>query len=337
MHIAAETSNYTKAVYDPHVNILRAGNEAFAAVLGGVQYLHVTPFDDITGSTQLSERIARNTQNILMEEAYLQKVADPAGGSWYIESLTGELAEKGWGYFQQLEANGGILEVLKSSKLQYDIKAISNKRQHDIFTRKQSVIGTNVYANLDEQVPGSKENSLNNYFSNDHMTINFEAIKQTRVAEPFESLRKISKDIENKSGSEPFVSMLCLGELRNYKPRLDFMKGFLAAGGLKAAESGSITTYEAAKQFVINQNTKYLCLCGSNDQYEQYGHEIVTALTKEFPDRVIYLAGLPEKEQQIQWLKEGIKQFVHVKSNCYETLSIILTEMEVLAGEASKA
>ena len=99
MQIAAETSSFTKTVYDPYVNILRAGNEAFAAVVGGVQYLHVTPFDEITGSSQLSERIARNTQNILKEEAHLQKVIDPAGGSWYVEALTTELSRKSLAVF----------------------------------------------------------------------------------------------------------------------------------------------------------------------------------------------------------------------------------------------
>jgi methylmalonyl-CoA mutase len=337
MHITAETSNYTKTVYDPHVNILRAGNEAFAAVLGGVQYLHVAPFDEVTGSTPLSERIARNTQNILMEEAYLQNVADPAGGSWYVESLTAELAEKAWAYFQQLEANGGILEALLSNKLQNDINEISGKRLKDIFTRKQSVIGTNIYANFEEQVPTSIDSSLATISDDDSSQIRFEAIKQSRGAEPFERLRKISLKIEDKSGSKPQVGMLCLGEQRRYKPRLDFIKGFLAAGGLKAVESSPISSNEAAKQFVQNQKTNYLCLCGSNDQYEQIGHEMVRTLKKEFPYLVIYLAGLPEKEDQSQWLNEGIRQFVHVKSNCYETLSIILKEMEVLAGEASKA
>jgi methylmalonyl-CoA mutase len=337
MHIAAETSNYTKTVYDPHVNILRAGNEAFAAVLGGVQYLHVAPFDNVTGSTPLSERIARNTQNILMEEANLQKVADPAGGSWYVESLTAELADKAWAYFQQLEANGGILEALLSNKLKNDIKVISEKRQQDIFTRKQSVIGTNNYANLDEQVPTARDYNLTNKFNYDSSSVSFEAIIQTRIAEPFERLRKISIEIEKKSGLRPQVSMLCFGELRQYKPRLDFMKGFLAAGGLGAVESSPITTNEEAKEFVRNQNTKYLCICGSNEHYEQIGHELVSAISSDFPDRVIYLAGLPKKEEQLQWLSEGVREFVHVKSNCYQILSTILTEMEVLAGEASKA
>ncbi|MDF2653024.1 MAG: methylmalonyl-CoA mutase, partial [Paenibacillus sp.] len=217
--------------------------------------MHVAPFDDITGSTPLSERIARNTQNILMEEAFLQKVADPAGGSWYVESLTAELAEKAWTYFQQLEANGGILESLLSNALQNDINAISEKRKQDIFTRKQSVIGTNIYANLEEQVQSSKDYSRAINSNYDSSQINFKAIKQTRGAEPFERLREISLKIENLSGSKPQISMLCLGELRQYKPRLDFMKGFFAAGGMKAVESSPINSYEAAKQFVQNNKT----------------------------------------------------------------------------------
>ena len=89
--------------------------------------------------------------------------------------------------------------------------------------------------------------------------------------------------------------------------------------------------------FIVNQDTKYFCLCGSNEQYESLGHEILAGLNKEFSDRIFYLAGLPEKEQQPQWLNEGIKQFIHLKSNCYETLSTILTEMEVALDEFTKA
>ena len=101
MHIAAETSSFTKTIYDPHVNLLRAGNEAFAAVVGGIQYLHVSPFDEITGSLPFSERIARNIQLILKEEAHLKKVIDPAGGSWYVEELTNELSRKSMGIFSK--------------------------------------------------------------------------------------------------------------------------------------------------------------------------------------------------------------------------------------------
>lgn len=337
MHIAAETSLFTKTVYDPHVNILRAGNEAFAAVVGGIQYLHVAPFDEFNGSLPLAERIARNTQNILQEEVHLQKVVDPAGGSWYIESLTSELAEKAWTYFQQIEANGGIIETLTSNWLQNEINSIAEKRAQDIYTRKQSIVGTNVYANLGEIVKGAKEKETNNYLRIDGSAVKIKAIPNARLSEPYENLRKASEMLESKAGSKPQVGMICLGELKQYKPRLDFMRGFLSAGGLQVSESGSISSYEEAKQFVSNLNTKYFCLCGTNEQYEMIGHDILSSLHAEFNDRSFYLAGLPEKDLQPAWLNEGIKQFIHIKSNCYETLSSILTEMEVAVNEDTKA
>lgn len=338
MQIAAETSSFTKTIYDPHVNILRAGNEAFAAVVGGVQYLHVTPFDYETGSSKLAERIARNTQNILKEEAYLQKVIDPAGGSWYVEELTTELAEKGWQYFQQIEAKGGMLEVLKSDWLQNEISSVHTKRENDIYTRKQSIVGSNVYANLAEAAAQVREQTSDNYFNVDLTnTIKIKKMKSTRLSESFENLRKISGKIESKSGSKPQIGMICLGELKQYKPRLDFMRGFLSAGGIESIESGSISSLEIAKQFVLSQETKYFCLCGSNEQYESLGHEILSTLKTVFPDRIFYLAGLPEKDLQTKWTNEGIKQFIHINSNCYEILSTILTEMEVALDEVTKA
>ncbi|WHX99223.1 methylmalonyl-CoA mutase subunit beta [Neobacillus sp. DY30] len=338
MHISAETSSFTKTVYDPYVNLLRAGNEGFAAVVGGVQYLHITPFDDITGSSHLSERIARNTQNILKEEAYLQKVVDPAGGSWYVEALTVELAEKAWEYFQQIEAKGGMLEVLKSGWLQEEVAFVWTKRKQDVFTRKQSIVGTNVYASLAEVANSFKIRPCNNFINIDgNNTINIRKIKNVRLSEPFEELRKISEVIESKSGSKPKIGMICLGELKDYKPRFDFMRGFAVAGGIEAVESGSITSIESAKQFVLSQDTIYFCLCGGNNQYESTGHDILECLIREFPDRIFYLAGLPEKEHQSQWINEGVKHFIHLKSNCYETLRTILTEMEVEQNEYKKA
>jgi methylmalonyl-CoA mutase len=338
MHITAETSSFTKTVYDPYVNLLRAGNEGFAAVVGGVQYLHITPFNDITGSSQLSERIARNTQNILKEEAYLQKVVDPAGGSWYVEALTKELAEKAWQYFQQIEAKGGMLEVLKSGWLQEEIAAVQTKREQDVFTRKQSIVGTNVYANLAESAGSAAVQISNNPLSVDRSNrINIRKINNVRLSEPFEKLRKISEEIKSKSGSKPKIGMICLGELKYYKPRLDFMRGFAAAGGIEAVDSGPITSLESAKQFILRQDTKYFCLCGSNDQYESFGHEILSTLNREFPDLTFYLAGLPEKDLQTKWASEGIKEFIHIKSNCYEILSTILIEMEVALDDRTKA
>ncbi|MGG3562641.1 methylmalonyl-CoA mutase subunit beta [Neobacillus rhizosphaerae] len=339
MHISAETSRFTKTVQDPHVNLLRAGNEAFAAVIGGIQYLHVDPFNNLSGSTRASERIARNTQLLLKEEAQLKQVIDPAGGSWYVEQLTNELAEKSWGFFQQIEAHGGIVEGLKSNWLQKEIAAVYDKRNKDCQTRKQSMIGTNVYANLDESVPNLKSENKDSYVQEKgNSLLKICAIPQRRLSEPFEELRNKARNYEEAAGYKPSVGMICLGELKEYKARLDFMKGFLAAGGVKAVESDPIVSLENTRSFVSSlPGTKCFCICGTNEQYETTGHEVLTSLRTEFPDRVFFLAGLPEKDKQSQWTAEGIKQFIHLKSNCYETLDAIFKELEVSTVEETKA
>ncbi|MCH6267986.1 methylmalonyl-CoA mutase family protein [Neobacillus citreus] len=332
MQIAATTSSFTKTNFDSHVNILRSANEAFAAVLGGAQYLHVEPFNELTGPTSFSERIARNIQLILKEEAHLQKVVDPAGGSWYVETLTNQLAENAWGFFKEIEAAGGILEALKSNWLQQQIAAVYEKKNLDIQIRKQSIVGTNVYAKLDEAVPSQKQ-----LMKIAAATKDFEAIPQHRLAEPYEELRFKANQLQETTGAAPSVGMLCLGELKQHKPRLDFMKGFLAAGGIHPAESKPVHTIEDARQFIIDLKTNFVCICGTNEQYEQIGHEMLTALKSEFPNLIFLLAGLPEKELQAQWYEEGLKRFIHVKSNCCETIDEILSDMEVNSLEQTKA
>lgn len=131
--------------------------------------------------------------------------------------------------------------------------------------------------------------------------------------------------------------MLCLGELKKHKARLDFMKTFLAAGGIDAVESGPIYNQEEAGEFIAGLNSNFVSFCGTNEQYESFGYEILSSLKADFTERTFFLAGLPEKEYQERWLEKGIKAFIHVKSNCYETVAAILSEMEVAANEKQKA
>ncbi|WML47583.1 methylmalonyl-CoA mutase family protein [Neobacillus sp. PS3-34] len=332
MHISAETSAFTKTVYDPHVNILRAGNEAFAAALGGVQYLHVRPFDELSGATPFSERVARNTQLILQEETHLQAVTDPAGGSLYIEELTKELAKKAWELFLQIDLQGGMLEVLKSGWLQKEISTVAEKRKQDIFTRKQSIIGTNVYANSEKEsnmkffIKNKGDAVIKNSFPGGH--VNIQPIKLERLAEPFEELRKKAEQISKQKGVNPCLGLICLGELKQHKPRLDFITGFVSAGGIEALKSEPIHSLDSARKFVSGSAASQFCLCGQNEQYEESGLEILKVLKTEFPNFHFYLAGLPEKQEQAKWTAEGIKQFIHIKSNCYDILSSMLAEME---------
>jgi methylmalonyl-CoA mutase len=316
MTIFAETSNFTKTLYDPHVNILRSGNEAFAAVLGGVQYLQVHTFNELEALTPLAERLARNTQLILKEETFLQNIVDPAGGSWYIESLTNELVEKAWQYFLTIDENGGMIHVLESNWLQSEIAMVLLRRFQDTFTRKQSIIGTNVYTDLQERpkVPVQEPDSMNNQ----PLFHQIKPIKQQRLAKPFEQLRSRAEQLKNNQ-----IGLICLGELKEFKARADFMAGFLAAGGLQTVRSDG-----DALTFVNQTNLTHYVICSTNELYNELGLDVLKQLKQAHPEIHFYLAGLPDQDIQVKWLDAGIREFVHVKTNCFEFNGFIITELE---------
>lgn len=323
MVISATTSSYTKTIFDPYVNMLRAGNEAFAAVLGGVQYLHVSPFNEPEGAaTELSERIARNTQLILSEEAHLTKTIDPAGGSWYIEHLTNELADKAWQLFLEIDEKGGILEGLKQGWIQSEIANVREKRETDVATRKQTIVGTNKYVDL-------KGDALDIQKQQSEKAAGvIEPIPQGRLAQPFESLRQKANLLKGR-GISPVVGLITLGELKSHKVRMDFIQGFLSPGGIESRVSGAIIEAAEAVEFIKETRFRHYVICGSNEQYEVIGLEVAEQIKKSYPNIQLYLAGVPE--EKARWT--GIKDFIHVKSNCYETLSSLLDDVEVGADE----
>ena len=152
-NIHGRTSRFTKTVYDPYVNMLRTTTEAFAGVVGGLDSLHVGPFDEpIRQGDEFSRRIARNTQIILQQECSLLQPVDPAGGSWYIETITMELARKAWNLFRQIEEQGGMLKALQAGLPQQYAEKTVKKRFANLGKRKDVIVGTNMYANLQEQL-----------------------------------------------------------------------------------------------------------------------------------------------------------------------------------------
>ncbi len=326
MVISAETSFFTKSAYDSYVNMLRAGNEAFAAVLGGVQYLHVSPYNDPEGSqSPFSERIARNTQLILMEEAHLLKVSDPAGGSWYIEHLTNELISKSWELFLEIEEQGGMADALQTGWVQDQISQVLEKKKKDVHTRKQSIIGTNIYANPDEKPLQAEMETVQNSRSD------LKPILQVRLSESFEGLRSLSERLKGK-GIRPEAGLICLGALKDHKARADFISGFLAPGGVDAVKSGSVYNPEDAEAFIQKTNCRHYFICGSNEQYESMAVPLIKQLIQAFPAAAIYLAGLPEDRKKDEYNNAGISGYIHVKSDCYETLLNMLNEMEAASN-----
>jgi methylmalonyl-CoA mutase len=214
MAIHARTSSWTKTLYDPYVNILRGTSEAFAAIVSGVDSLHVSLFNEAAGTPdEFSRRIARNTQIILVKEAHLSKVADPAGGSWYVESLTDSLAKEAWKLFQSIEENGGMCKALEDGIVQEQIKAISDKRFENISRRKDKFVGTNIYPNLSEQkLPNREEDRESVYHSR---CLEVSTYRQTNVSQKesiFQALRKNREEKFVETSLKAIQAGVTLGE-----------------------------------------------------------------------------------------------------------------------------
>ncbi|MDX1701668.1 MAG: acyl-CoA mutase large subunit family protein, partial [Melioribacteraceae bacterium] len=152
LNIAAKTSTFNDTSLDPYVNMLRSTTQTFSAILGGVDSITTNPFDEVLRkSDQFSRRIARNTHTILREESHLDSVIDPGGGSYYIETLTEELAKSAWEFFKKIEKEGGIFQALNSEFIQKSIDEVSDLRRKDINKRKSVIVGTNMFADINEK------------------------------------------------------------------------------------------------------------------------------------------------------------------------------------------
>jgi methylmalonyl-CoA mutase len=152
IYIHGKTSSWTKTVYDPYVNMLRNASEAFSGAVAGVDSLDVVAFDEpIRESDDFSRRVSRNVQSILQDECRFTQPIDPAGGSWYIESLTHEIAEKAWGSFQAIEGEGGMYALLDSGKIKTLVADKYEDKFKNMAKRKHVWVGTNMYANMTEE------------------------------------------------------------------------------------------------------------------------------------------------------------------------------------------
>ncbi len=151
--IHAENSLRNKSIFDPYVNMLRTGSEVMSAVLGGADSFSNRSFDAAYKSSEdFGNRIARNQQSLLKGESYLDKVSDPAAGAYYIESLTEELADKAFELFKEIESKGGFLACLQSGFIQDLIAEAAREEQNAFDTNEKSVLGTNLYPNLEERM-----------------------------------------------------------------------------------------------------------------------------------------------------------------------------------------
>jgi methylmalonyl-CoA mutase len=204
MRIHSITGRWNKTVYDPYVNLLRTQTEAMSAALGGTDSLTVEPFDIVfRNPDDFSERIARNQQLLLREEAYFGKTADPAGGSWYIENLTHLIAENAWKLFIEIDEQGGFLAALKSGIIQKLINESAEMRRSDVLKKKEILLGTNQHPDLNEPISARVDYSRI-FPSPDIETGNIvEPVRLFRATEVFDRVRISSPDeFKNMFGSD---------------------------------------------------------------------------------------------------------------------------------------
>lgn len=150
--VHGRSSRFTKTVIDPYVNMLRNTTQTFSSVVGGVNTYENAPFDEmIRKGDEFSRRIARNLHVMLQEEFGMLRPIDAAGGSWAVESLTKEIAEKIWAEFQKIEGMGGITAALKEGYPQKTIAAVLEQRFKNLDYRKDRAVGVNMYPNMTEE------------------------------------------------------------------------------------------------------------------------------------------------------------------------------------------
>lgn len=329
MAIHAVTSELTETLYDQHVNILRTTNQAFAAAIGGIQYLQIHPFTHATGEVDdFSERIARNTHLILKEETNITTVVDPAGGSWYVEQLTDELAEKAWANFLEIDEAGGILELIKQGTLQKEIAEVYQGRVQNAAFRKESIIGTNVYPNPADKIKTPTQDNQVSYMKVEK-PVGITSISRNRVSIQFEQVRQRSETYKEISGTAPTIGLINLKNLKSYKPRADFVKSLAAAGGIETLGSNGCQTTKEAVDYVASTKLSVYCVCGSDGDYSELAPITIKEIKKQFPEINIYMAGKQQEELDITLSEAGVKDFIHVKTNAIAILLELLQKLGV--------
>jgi len=312
MTINATTSTYNQTLFDSYVNLLRSQTEAMSAALGGVHSMVVTPFDaPYEKATDFSERIARNQQLLIKEEAHFDRIVDASAGSYYIEHLTDALAQEGWKLFLKIEDEGGFLEACKKGIVQDDINATNVKRHGDAAKRKEFLLGTNQFPNFTEKSEGKRAVAGKACcHGGDDCEKPFKKLETTRLAADFEDLR-----IHTEETKVPTAFMLTIGNLAMRQARAQFSCNFLACAGYKVIDNLGFKTVEEGVDAALEAKADIVVICSSDDEYAEYAIPAFKYLNGR---AMFVVAGAPACMEDLK--AAGIENFVHVKCNVLETL-----------------
>jgi len=314
LYVNSITGRWNKTVYDPAVNLLRLTSEAMSAVLGGCDSLVVEPFDICYKlPDDFSERLARNIQIIIREEAYLGEVTDPAAGSYYIENITDAICENAWKLFLEIESKGGFLAAFKEGFIQSDISKTVNKKKEMISSGKDILVGTNKYTsyldNAIERFDESYVETLHSGMNNNPHTINME-----RASWQFEKLRMA---IEKHPGDRPKVFLLTTGDVIMRRARADFAANFFGSAGYKVIDNAGFSDPMAGLKAAHEANADIIVVCSSDDDYALVVPSVQSALTDNKP--LLVVAGKPPCAEILQ--QNGEVYFISIRTDMVKSLN----------------
>ncbi|MFD8720064.1 methylmalonyl-CoA mutase family protein [Streptomyces sp. NPDC059629] len=297
----AVTSPVMMSRRDPWVNMLRTTVATLAAGVGGADSVTVLPFDHALGLPDaFARRIARNTSTILVEESHLARVIDPAGGSWYVEQLTDELAHAGWEFFRTIERDGGQAAVLRSGRLRTDLATTWAERSKNLAKRREPITGVSEFPLLTEKpverAPAPEPPSG--------------GLPRVRRDEAYEELRARSDAHLAATGARPRIYLATLGSATEYTGRATFASNLFQAGGIEPVTGGSFEESGATEAV----------LCSSDAQYAEQAARTAESL-KAAGARHVVLAGRGDHA--------GIDSYVFAGCDAVAVLSETLDRMGV--------
>jgi methylmalonyl-CoA mutase len=301
----AVTSSVMTTKHDPWVNMLRTTVACFGAGVGGADVVTVQPFDAALGLPDaFSRRIARNTQSLLVEEGHLARVLDPAGGSWYVESLTDQLAQAAWDWFTEIERAGGLVAALDSGLVGDRLAAAWDARAERTANRKDAITGVSEFPNIAEKLPDREPAAA---------VLPSGGLPRVRAAQGFEELR----DRASSADRPPRVYLATIGPVARHTARAGFAGNLFQAGGLETPSGDGVDGFAEA-------GTTVACICGTDKDYAASAAELAAAL-KAAGATQVWLAGKPELGV------DGVDGYVF--AGC-DALDVLRSAHEQLGGQS---
>lgn len=363
-YLHGSSSSWNKTMYDPYVNMLRTTTEGMSAAIAGCNTITLHPFDKtFQQPNNFSRRISRNSQIILKEEAYFNKVADLAAGSYYIEKLTDKMANAAWDCFREIEQQGGMLKAIMGGYPQTAIEESRAKRDKAIACRGRVFVGINKYPNTnddtsDKDVHSHPAVSLKKTDRNTTIDLtslissiakalkksaslgdlipkiidlgkhNIRPIRPYRGSQAFEALRKATENHE----TTPTVLTIPMGDKKIRKARSAFAINFFGGTGYVIEDPIGFESVDEAIKTVKNQKPEIIVLCSSDEEYKALVPEFCNQITRLDKKPIVILAGYPK--EHIETFKEaGIDSFIHAKCNALETLKDFQIKLNIIKND----